>query len=113
MNIDIIREKLAIKIAENLEWTNALDETNPGHYGIHDWEVTLLHTDVFVNIPEKTFNFKNASFYFDLQLGASNEDDGVQMDYTKDATGNGKFSFNGSEIEIEELELEFDKDLAE
>lgn len=112
MTIDKIREKLADKIPAQEGWVNQLDESNPGHYGVEDWDVVLSRNDIWVDIPKKTFSFKNARFDFELLLGSSNSEDGTKMSFSKVAKGQGTFEFSESDdIEVEELDLDFDLDL--
>lgn len=113
MKIDQIREALANSISSSEEWINQLDESNPGHYGVEDWDVNLSLEDIWVNIPQKTFTFKNAFFNFELLLGSSNYADGFKMGFSRVAIGNGRFDFSTENdgVKIEEIIIEFDLDL--
>lgn len=113
MTIDEIREKLSSEISHNEEWINELDNSSPGHYGVEDWEVTLLSTDIWVDVPKREFTFKNAQFNFELLLGSSNSEDGAKMNFSKVADGSGTFDFSeGSKnVQILELNLNFDLSL--
>lgn len=108
MTIEQIREKLAIEIAHHALWLDQLNDTEPGNYGVEDWDVYLESKDIWVDIPSKTFNFKNAKFDFEVMLGASNPEDGMKHSHSTDATGKGKFIFsnNSNDIKIEEIEIE-------
>jgi hypothetical protein len=111
MNIDLIREKLAEAIPERTEWLDKLNETEPGNYGVEDSEVILSLQNVFVNIPERTFEFDEAKFSFDLKMGESK--DGFDDDFSKTAKGNGTFEFSadGKGIIIKKIEIEVNLDL--
>jgi len=115
MDIDIIREKVANKISENHEeWSDVLNDANPGHYGASYWEVEVNPNDIWVDIPNRTYTFKNAQFSFTVRLGESGKD-GMDMDFSKVASGKGKFDFSndGNDIELKELEIDVDLDLFE
>lgn len=113
MDIDEIREQIAIEISSNSQsdWGEALTDTNPGHYGANYWEVELKSEDVWVDIPKKTFTYKNALFSFDVRLGGSSEESGADMSFSKIAKGEGEFSFVEGGIKIEDLEIKVDLDL--
>ncbi|MEO1254404.1 MAG: helix-turn-helix transcriptional regulator, partial [Bacteroidota bacterium] len=68
MTLETIREKVTEKVIFNEAWVYKLDDSSPGHYGINDHEIELSSDDVFVNIPQRSFQFKNANFHFDLNL---------------------------------------------
>jgi hypothetical protein len=113
MTIDQIREKLANKIELSSQWIDELNDTNPGHYGVEDWDVSLNHENIWVDIPKNTFTFKDANFAFDLRIGGSRDEDSSIMKFSKIATGKGNFSFSSkrNDVEIDEMELNFDLDL--
>lgn len=113
MDIETIRELLSISISENEEWANVLNDTEPGHYGVIDWEVELYSKDIWVNIQERTFTFKDANFNFTVQLGSSNEDDGFKMPCFRVASGEGTFEFTNSNnsIKVSNIEIKVDLDL--
>lgn len=111
MTIDQIRNKLLDKIVIDHNWMDKLNDTDPGHYGIEDWEVQLTKDDIWIDIPNGTFTFKKAKFDFEIVLGSSN--DGTQMEFSKVANGQGTFNFspNGQDIMISELQIEIDLSL--
>lgn len=112
MTLDKIREKIAEQLQFHPDWLTKLEDTEPGHYGINESDVEIGMDDIFVNIPQRTFEFKNARFYFDLNLVSSK--DGIVHKDTKEANGRGTFTFSGKnndEIQIEDIEIEMDLDL--
>tara|TARA_Y100000114_G_scaffold156111_1_gene182132 strand:+ start:21801 stop:22385 length:585 start_codon:yes stop_codon:yes gene_type:complete len=110
MHIDEIRELLAEKITYHTAWDQKLDDTEPGHYGINSSEVEISSEDIFVNIPQRRFEFKNAQFNFEVNLMSSK--DGITHQDLRIASGEGSFEFvNNREISIEELLIEVDLDL--
>jgi hypothetical protein len=113
MTIDSIREKLAIKIASSQEWIDKLNDTNPGHYGVEDWDVIVMSDNIWVDIPNKTFTFKQVQFDFQVMIGSSNSEDGLAMSFSRIAKGEGvfRFSANGNDVELEEMDVDFDLDL--
>lgn len=112
MHIETIQESLAIQINSNPQWADKLNDCNPGHYGVEDFDVDVSEKDIWVNIPEKTFSFNNTPFSFKLKLGSSNDEDGFKSTFSKVATGSGTFKFEtGRNITIESLEIVVDLDL--
>jgi len=111
MDIEKIREKLAIEIAQSEEWVDKLNNSSPGHYGVGEWDVAISNDNIWVDIPQRIFSFKNVTFDFEAQLGGSNEDDGFQTSFSRVASGQGVFAFSGNEVTIEELSVEFNLDL--
>lgn len=113
MAIDDIREKLAQEIMESHEfWGDTLSNTNPGNYGADYWEVEIDFNDIWVDIPKRTFTFKNALFTFDLRMGATNEG-GFDQSFSKTVEGKGKFDFDDGNVKIDEMTLETYLDLFE
>lgn len=111
MLLDEIREKIAELLSQHSEWVNKLNDTEPGNYGIEDYDVSVTKDDIYVDIPSRTFTFKNVEFSFTAVLGGSN--DGFNVDAQKTATGTGTFEFvDGSDnILLEEIEIQVDLDL--
>ena len=111
MDIEKMREKLAIEISQSEEWVDKLNDSNPGHYGVEDWDVVISNDNIWVDIPQRSFTFKGVTFDFTVQIGSSNKDDGSEMSFSKIASGQGVFEFKDDDITIEELNLQFDLDL--
>lgn len=110
MTLEKIREKIAEDLQFHPAWEEELNNSEPGHYGIIDSEVELNSGDVFVNIPQRSFTFKNAQFHFTLNLMSTS--DGIKHSSFKVADGRGTFLFvEGDDIEIEDLIIEVDLDL--
>jgi hypothetical protein len=111
MTIDQIREQLVEKIISHYNWVDKLSDSDPGHYGLEDWDVQLKKENIWVEVPQGTFTFRKAKFDFELLLGSSS--DGSKMSFSKEAKGEGSFSFssNGNEIDIKELNIDFDLSL--
>jgi hypothetical protein len=105
MDIDLIREKLADKLCsaeENINWIDILQDTSPGNYGVEDVYVDVSMKDVWVDIPERTFSFKNTNLSFSARLGGSSDKSGYDETFKKIVSGNGKFDFAtaGKDIKI-------------
>jgi len=112
MDIEKIKEKLAIEISKSDKWLDKLNDTNPGHYGVEDWDVKISVDNIWVDIPNRTFNFNKVTFDFELQIGGSSKESGFKSSFSKVAKGQGAFKFNNSiDISINEIEIEFDMDL--
>jgi hypothetical protein len=114
MHISEIIKKIAIEITGSPIWLDVLNDSEPGHYGIKDWDVELAEKDIWVDIPNRSYNFNHCKFLFHLQLGSSNPEDGFQSKFSREAKGNGTFQFSeeGKNITIEDLHIEVDLDLS-
>lgn len=114
MKLQEIREQLIQDLENNItNWDDVINNTNPGNYGLEDWDVSVSEKDFFVDIPSKTFKFKNVDFFAKLLLGGSNEDSGIVHDYNKLASGHGTFDFtdNNRKVTISDIYVEIDSDI--
>jgi len=95
------------------EWVLLLNNTNPGHYGVCEYDASVYKQNIWVDIPNRIFNFIDIQFYFILKLGSSSVDDGFQQSFTRNVRGEGRFKFDEGpdKIFIEELKLGMDLDL--
>ena len=112
MTLETIREKVAEKVKFSDKWLYRLDDSSPAPYGVNDHEVELSSDDVFVNIPERSFEFSNANLHYNLNLSSTN--DGFPHKGMRVASGNGTFRFSEADkdqIELEDLEIDVDLDL--
>ncbi len=116
MTIDEIRERIAISLDMKCDahWFSVLDDTSPGHYGVEDLEFQLATKDIWVDIPKKTFTFKDGTLSFSARLGSSREEDGVDMKFRKAVSGSGTFDFEGArDVEVLEFKINEKIDLLE
>jgi hypothetical protein len=116
MTIDEIREQIAtsLNIHCDEKWFSILDDTTPGHYGVEDLKFELAIDDIWVDIPKKTFFFKDGTLSFSARLGSSREEDGVDMDFSKVVSGFGKFDFEGCrDVKVLEFKINEKIDLFE
>jgi len=116
MEINLIREKLTDIICSNElhdNWVNILQNTNPGNYGVEDIEVNMDSKNIWVDIPERNFTFKNAEISFSARLGGSNERNGYDANFSKKISGHGQFEFikNSSDLKITKIEINETLDL--
>jgi len=110
MEIDTIREKIADALCSPeacAEWNEILEETSPGHYGINDTDVYAEMKDIWVDVPNRTFEFKNTSLSLNLRLMASSDKEGMDENFTKTVSGSGKFDFTpgGSDVVISDFTI--------
>jgi hypothetical protein len=116
MNFDEIREKISASLHSHLNWYDILSDTTPGHYGIDDLDFDISIADIWVDIPARTFTFKRGTLSFGARLLASSERDGVDMDFKKNFSGQGKFEFAGRagievlNFEVNESEIDLFED---
>lgn len=96
MTIDEMREGIAIAMNTRCaeQWFSILDNTDPGHYGAEIPEFAIDITDIWVNVQERTFTFKQGTLSFGCRLGSSREEDGVDMDFSLPVSGEGEFRFS-------------------
>ena len=117
MSIDEIREKLAEELSSPetcVIWIDdILYDTTPGHYGIEDLHVSVAMKDIWVDIPQRTFTFKNVDLSFSARLGGSSDKNGYDESFEIRVSGEGEFSFSGSIVEITNFSINEDLDLYE
>lgn len=116
MKLEEIREQLIQDLQNNIEnWNDVINNTNPGNYGVEDWEIFVPEKGFFVDIQEKTFKFKNVDFSAKLRLGGSNEESSFIHDYNKLASGEGNFKFvdNNRKVIITDINIEIDTEVFE
>lgn len=114
MKLQEIRDQLIQNLENDISnWDDVINNTNPGNYGVEDWDVSVPEKDFFVDIPSKTFKFKNVDFSAKLLLGGSNEESGFVQEYSKPAKGNGVFEFveNNRKVIITDINIEIDSDV--
>lgn len=113
MELEKIREQISEEISTNIElWSDVFDNTIPGNYGLNDWDVVVNEDSLFVNIPERTFTFKNVNISADLILGGSNKEDSFIHKYNEIAKGNGSFKFiNNNQVKITKIDIDVELDL--
>lgn len=113
MELEKIREQLIYELVNDIEhWSNTLNNTNPGNYGLDDWDVVVDENDFYVDIPNRAFNFKNVEFTANLILGASKGDLSFNYKYCEFAKGKGTFEFDGKDkVKIQDINIEIDLDL--
>lgn len=112
MELQRIREQLSDQISQNEIWDEKLTDTNPGNYGWEGTDLQISADDIFANIPNKTFTFKNADLSFTARIGGSSDNDSMMMDFSKIASGSGTFEFTDKDnIVISEIEADVDLDL--
>ncbi len=87
------------------KWLDNLSETDPGHYGLDDVEFQVAKEDIWVDLPKRTFTYKNGDLSFTARLGGSSEESGADMHFTKTVSGRGTFSWDNSIVKIEDVSI--------
>jgi len=114
MDYNEIKDRIATAMHYHANWFDLLDDTTPGHYGVDDVEFDVALADIWVDIPKRTFTFKNGTLSFTARLLSSNEDDGVDLDVRKAVSGTGNFEFlEGRQIDVPDFEIQQHIDLLE
>jgi len=69
--------------------------------------------DICVDVPNRTFTFKNLELSFSARLGGSNLKNGYDQTFHFKLSGSGSFKFkNGSQsIQVEEIDVDEGEDL--
>lgn len=116
MDINKIRECISDKLSSVVThelWGDILQETSPGNYGFEVDSVSVGKNDIWVEIPERTFSFKNLNLQFSARLGASNERDGYDENFEFILSGSGTFSFEkgSQDINVEGVVIKEDLEL--
>ncbi|WPO83452.1 hypothetical protein SD427_03670 [Chryseobacterium sp. JJR-5R] len=110
MEIDKIREQIAVEICNDIEiWNDVLSDTSPGNYGCDHWDAEVYYSNIYVDIPARTFEVRSGSFSADLVLGASNGDSSMNFSYFKPFSAKGKFDFSdANNVKIEDINIDID-----
>ncbi len=114
MTIDQIREGIAISMDMQCQeiWFGILDHTTPGHYGVEDIEFQIAIASIWVDVPKKTFTFRDGTLSFSARLGSSREEDGMDGNFSKTVSGSGKFEFGDAhDIRVTEFSINESLDL--
>ena len=116
MDINDIRESISDNLSSVMThelWDDILQETNPANYGFEVDYVSVEKNDIWVDVPNLTFTFKNLELQFSARLVASNLRDGYDKDFKFKLSGTGKFVFKkgSQDIEIEKIDISENEDL--
>ena len=116
MEINLIRERISDNIYSSEThdiWVNILQETSPANYGVENIHIDLRIKDIWVELPKRTFTYKNAELSFSARLGGSSLKNGYDANFRKTVSGRGRFEFvrNTDEIKITETEIKESLDL--
>lgn len=111
MEIDKIRDHIAQKLSNDYNvWNDVLNNTQPENYACDHWRVDINPTDIWVDIPNRTFSVDDGFFSFNviIEPGKDNRD----ISYNKAFTAKGIFQFeNTDHIEIEEIDVDIEIDI--
>ncbi len=68
---------------------------------------------IWVEVPKRTFTFKNAELSFSARLGGSSERNGYDQKFSEVVSGQGQFEFvrNTNDVKITEIEINESLDL--
>jgi hypothetical protein len=116
MTIDEIKEQIATSLDAccDEQWFSILDHTTPGHYGVEDLSFRLASKDLWIDVPQKAFYFKNGTLSFSARLGSSREEDAIDINHSQLVSGLGTFDFDASgDITVGDLEINEEIDLLE
>ena len=118
MKISEINDEIATGVcAAYSRWLEILENTTPGHYGVNDCDVDVHPKDIYSDVPNGCFTFKNATLSFSVRLGGSSDESGFDVKCKKVVSGEGSFKFeNAKKIKVldfsinEELDIYDDSD---
>jgi len=116
MHLDEIRDGICESICSieghNL-WDEILQETCPANYGFEVESVLVERNDIWVDVPKRTFNFKNLELRFSARLVSSNLEDGYDKGFHFKLSGSGSFVFKNKSqsIQVEQIYIDENEDL--
>jgi hypothetical protein len=112
MEISEVRYELIKLIRLDEAWPASLDNTNPGIYGIENWDAEIDTHNIWVDIPSRSFTFKDVEFSFEVLLVSSGSE-GFCREFVRTASGTGTFDFmdDGRNLRLKNLEVSFDLSL--
>lgn len=107
MKLEEIRNQILSQLQNDLScWDDVINNTNPGNYGVEDWDISVSANNFYVDVPNKTFNFKDINFTAKVLLGASHGDSSIEQDFSTRLYGKGTFDFTSNkEVRIENIEI--------
>ncbi len=115
MKVDIARDIIAngMNSTDTMNcWLNALQDTDPNHYGIEDLEITVDKKGVWVEMHKKTFNFKGTSLFYSARMMGSSEESGFDKTGSVTISGTGTFHFVGNnDLKISSIRIDGRLDL--
>ncbi|EIP98807.1 response regulator with CheY-like receiver, AAA-type ATPase, and DNA-binding domains [Opitutaceae bacterium TAV1] len=69
----------------------ALNDTDPGHYGVDDVEFSVALEDLDLDRALRRFSFRGAQLSFTARLGSSREEDSIDLPSIKEVSGSGAY----------------------
>jgi hypothetical protein len=116
MDINEIRDAICDNLSSvdgHSLWDDILEGTSPANYGFEVECVSVERNDIWVDVPNRTFTFKNLHLTFSARLGGSNLNNGYDEEFHFKLSGSGSFVFTtGSQsIEVEHVSIGEDEDL--
>lgn len=105
MELSEVRYELIKLIGLDEAWTASLDNTNPGIYGIENWNVEIDTHNIWIDIPSRSLTFKDIKFSFGVLLVASGRE-GFCREFVRTSSGEGKFDFmdDGRNVKLKNIE---------
>lgn len=116
MHLDEIRDGICESICSiegHKLWDEILQETCPANYGFEVESVLVELNDIWVDVPKRTFNFKNLKLSFSARLVGSNLEDGYDQCFHFKLSGSGSFDFmnRSQSIQVEQIYIDENEDL--
>jgi hypothetical protein len=92
-------------------WDDLLQETNPANYGYEVGSVLVQRNDIWVDVPNRTFTFKNLHLSFSARMAGTKG--GYDQGFQFKLSGSGSFEFGeGSQgIRVAHIDLDEGQDL--
>jgi hypothetical protein len=110
MLIDRARELIASQMnsGEVMEyWFEALEESDPAHYGLDDVGTAAEMQSIFVEIHEGTFAYASVTLFIKARMVGSNDKNGVDANFSVTVSGRGTFEFVGREnLKITSIQID-------
>jgi hypothetical protein len=114
MSIKDAQEQIVEKLEIGDNWIDMLNYCTPNISAIQHWEAYVNPDDIWVDFSKMEFSFKDVEFNFEVRLGASREEDSIDEQHQRMASGKGKFECSGGKVtDIYDIKIDCDLDLTE
>jgi hypothetical protein len=114
MHLDKVRDGICDSLSSgdgHSLWDEILQETCPANYGFEVESVFVDRNDIWVDVPRRTFTFKNLELSFSARLGGSNLKNGYDQTFHFKLSGSFNFKNGSQSIQVEEIDMDEGEDL--
>ncbi|EJL71439.1 hypothetical protein [Chryseobacterium populi] len=111
MKIHEIRDQIAKKLSNDYNtWHNLLNHTQPESYTCGHWKVEINPTDIWVDVPTRTFSVNDGFFSSNVIPEPGNNIQ--EVSYNKAFTAKGKFELDQeNDLKLEKIDIDIEIDI--